>query len=163
MKVRSGWVWSSLALASGIAAGAAWPPPPLPKIAQSGDTWSLPTAAEIARHTPQDMAQVTQSMRWKGETGDTTGKTMSDWRLAGIVSEDSTAILIMAPSNEGKVQRVGIGEGLPDGSVLHNVASDRITTKRDACITTYQVFQAQAIEKSSGCEEPAAPDQGTRQ
>lgn len=163
MKIRFGWVLPSLALACGIAAGAAWPPPPLPKLAQSGDDWSLPTAADIARHTPQDMASVTQSMRWKGETGSAAGEGRSDWRLAGIVTENSAAILIMTPSNEGKVQRIGVGEGLPDGSVLQDVASDRITTKRDACITTYQVFQAQAIEKSTGCEEPAAPDQGTRQ
>lgn len=156
------WMGALAALAIGLIAGAAWPPPPLPKLAASADNWSLPAATDLARHVPQDMAAVTANLRWKGDVGGTPDERTS-WRLAGIVHEAGPAILVMTPDSKDKAQRIEIGGTLPDGSVLQSVQADRAATRRDNCITTYQLFQAQPVDRSSGCEEPEASDQGTNQ
>ena len=160
MMARRHWLGLVLLAIAGLAGGAAWPPPPLPKLAASHDEWSLPAAADTARHSPQDMATVTSSLRWKGDVGGTPSE-RSAWRLAGVVNENGPAILVMTPDQPGKVQRIEIGGTLPDGSLLHSADGDQATTKRDTCITTYQLFQAQAVDQSAGCEEPEASDQGT--
>ncbi|WP_433853554.1 hypothetical protein [Stenotrophomonas nitritireducens] len=148
------------ALLVGLGAGAAWPPPPLPKLAANGDEWSLPSAADAARHSPQDMAAVTSGLRWRG---DASGAASSSWRLAGIVNDGGPAILVMTPDAPGKAQRFAVGATLPDGSVLESARGDRATTRRDACNTTYQLFQAQAVDRSGECEEAEVPDQGTNE
>lgn len=154
------WLYLAGAAALGILGGAAWPPPPLPKMIDSANAWSLPPADSIARHVPQDMAAVTNNMRWNGSSGGMPGDN-SSWRLAGTVNEAGPAILVMTKDNPAKAQRFAIGERLPDGSILQSVDGDRALTRRDNCITTYQLFHAEAVERSDGCEEPAAPDQGT--
>ncbi|MQP77359.1 hypothetical protein CQ393_15880 [Stenotrophomonas sp. MYb238] len=162
MRVRRQQWLLAAALVVGLAAGAAWPPPPLPKLAANGDEWGLPSATDVARYFPQDMAAVTSGLRWKGEVGGAAGA-RSAWRLAGIVNDAGPAVLVMTPDDQGKVQRVAIGETLPDGSVLQSARGDRATTRRDACITTYQLFQAQAVDISGECEETEVPDQGTNE
>lgn len=148
------------AVMTGIAIGAAWPPPPLPKTSDSASTWSLPKAADIARHSPQDLATATSDMRWNGDAGSLMGEG-STWRLAGIVHDNRPAILVMTTDSNSKAQRVAINETLPDGSILQSIGNDRASTKHDDCIKTYQLFQAQPVDKSDGCEEPSVTDQGT--
>lgn len=148
------------ALVVGLGAGAAWPPPPLPKLAADTDDWSLPGAADTTRHSPQDMATVTSALRWKGDIG---GASTSAWRLAGIINDGGPAILVMTPDTPDKAQRFVVGATLPDGSVLESARGDRATTKRDACSTTYQLFQTQAVARSGECEEAEVPDQGTNE
>lgn len=158
------WIVLAAATAVGAAVGAAWPPPPLPKLTEGGDGWSLPSATDIMRHVPQDMAAVTNDMRWKGDAGSGGGAgEKTTWRLAGIVNEAGPAILVMTPDKPGEAQRIEIGAPLPDGSLLLTVGSDQASTKRDTCITTYQLFQAQPVGKSGECEEQEAPDQGTNE
>ena len=164
MTTRRTWVVLAAATVVGVAAGAAWPPPPLSKLTAGDDGWSLPSAADILRHVPQDMAAVTNGMRWKGDagSGEASGE-KTTWRLAGIVNEAGPAILVMTPDKPGQAQRIEIGGSLPDGSLLLTAGGDQASTKRDACITTYQLFHAQPVEKSNGCEEPEAPAQGTNE
>lgn len=145
---------------TGIVGGAAWPPPPLPKAVDDTSAWSLPAAADIARHIPQDLAAVTSHMRWNGDAGSLPGE-KSAWRLAGIVHDNDPAILVMTPDSTDKAQRVAVNGALPDGSVLQSVDGDQAFTKHDSCITTYQLFQAEAVARSNGCEELNGPDQGT--
>ena len=162
MTARHHWFWLAGIFATGVTAGAIWPPPPLPKLVETGDGWSLPSTMDIARHSPQDMAAVTSGLRWKGDAGGLAGE-RSAWRLAGIVNDAGPAILVMTPGISDKAQRIGIGEALPDGSLLNSVQDDRATTKHGTCITTYQLFQAQAVDKSGECEEMDVPDQGTNE
>lgn len=147
------------AITAGIVGGFAWPPPPLPKAMDDTSIWTLPAATDIARHVPQDLATVTSDMRWNGEAGSLLGE-KSAWRLAGIIQDNGPAILVMTPDSNDKAQRVAIGGALPDGSVLQSVEGDQAFTKNDSCITTYQLFQADAVARSNGCEELDAPDQG---
>lgn len=105
------------------------------------------------------MATVTSGMRWNGET-DSLKAGATTWRLAGITGQTSPAILVMTPQNQAKAQRISLGEPLPDGSILKVVEGDRALTQRGNCIMTYQLFHAQAIEKSAGCGEADASDQG---
>ena len=160
MIARRSWLYLGGALALGIIAGAAWPPPPLPKLNERVNEWSLPPAQDLLRHVPQDMAALTSGVRWLGDAGGTSGET-SVWRLAGIVHDAGPAILVMSADSPDKAQRVGIGGRLPDGSVLQSVEGDRAFTSRDNCIKSYQLFQAKVVAKSDGCEEPETSDQGT--
>lgn len=146
----------------GIAAGAAWPPPPLPKAKLGEAAWSLPAATDLLRYVPQDMADVTASMRWNGSQGGAGER--GAWRLIGIVNKGGViAILIAVADKPEDVKRVTIGELLPDGSVLQAVRGDAAITKRDNCLTTYQPYLPEAVERSAGCEEPEISVQGTIQ
>lgn len=151
------------ALTVGIAAGAAWPPPPLPKAKLGEASWSLPATKDLLRHVPQDMAAVTDGMRWKGSQGGSADE-RGAWRLTGIVNKGGTiAILVAAAGKPDDVKRIAMGEALPDGSVLQSVRGDLATTKRDSCLMTYQPYLPEAVEKSAGCETPEASAQGTVQ
>lgn len=162
MIARRSWLYLATALIAGIAAGAAWPPPPLPKAQHDSVTWSLPATTDIQRHVPQDMAAVVAQVRWKGDAGGSLGE-RSAWRLAGIVSKDGPAILVTTPDKPEEPQRIVIGGRLPDGSLLQSARGDHATTQLDACIKTYQLFQAEAVDSSGKCEEPEAPAQGNSQ
>lgn len=144
----------------GIIGGAGWPPPPLPKSSDSTNSWSLPPLSDIARHNPKDLATVTTGIRWNSEAGGVMGEN-SAWTLAGIVRAPNPVALVMSAKEKDKVHRIGIGQPLPDGSVLQSVSGDQIATKLDTCITTYQLFQVQAIAKSDDCEKADVSDQGT--
>ncbi|MGB3394180.1 MAG: hypothetical protein WA956_06550 [Stenotrophomonas sp.] len=162
MIARNRGLWLAAAVVTGLVAGAAWPPPPLPKLTESSDDWRLPLAVDIARHAPRDMTAVTDALRWKGDVGGTLAE-RGAWRLAGIVNEAGSAVLVMIPGSPDKAQRIGIGETLPDGSILLSVEGDQASTRHDTCTTTYQLFQAQAVNRSGGCEEAEVSDQGTNQ
>lgn len=160
MIVRRYWLYMVGALALGILAGAAWPPPPLPKLDTRANAWSLPPAEDMLRHVPQDMGALASGIRWLGDAGGISGEA-SAWRLAGIVHDAGPAILVMTAESPDKAQRVAIGGRLPDGTILQSVDGDRAFTRRDNCITSYQLFHATLVDKSDGCEEPEVPDQGT--
>lgn len=160
MIARRIWIYLAGLLALGIVAGAAWPPPPLPKAQTGTNTWSLPPAKSIARHVPQDMATLTNGMRWNADAGGMPGE-KSAWRLAGTLDETGPAILVMTPDSPAKALRIAVGERLPDGSILQTVDGDRAVTERDNCITTYQLFHAEAVDSSDGCAGPDVTDQGT--
>lgn len=151
---------SVAALTVGIIAGAAWPPPPLSKAAANANQWSIPSTTDIARHNPADMATIASSMRWNGDTG-MGPQEKSKWRLAGIVNDEGPAILVITTESDSTAKRVIPGETLPDGSLLESVESDRATTRLDACLTTYQLFQSQPIARSGDCEGTEVIDQGT--
>lgn len=146
-------------LTAGVIVGAAWPPPPLPKIKQNAAPWSLPEASDLLRHVPQDLAAVISNLHWKGSSPN--GE-QSAWRLAGIVTKDGPVILVMTSNKPDELTRVAIGAALPDGSLLQSIQGDKAITKRDNCLTTYQLYQAEAVNKSSGCDGPDAPVQGTQ-
>ena len=149
-----------MTLTAGLLAGAALPPPPLPKLKPDKDNWALPTAGELQRHVQQDMATVTSDLRWKGDAGSNASES-SNWRFAGVVNKNGPAALIMATSQPDKLLRVTAGGTLPDGSLLQSVERDRITTKLDACVKTYQLLQTEPVETSGECEAPEAPVQGS--
>lgn len=153
----------SAALLLGIGAGAAWPPPPLPKIAQTEAAWSLPAANRLVRHAPQDVATVIKDMHWQQDGSAGAGGSGSGWRLLGVLNGKSAAILIAASNSPDKVTRINLGERLPDGSTLESARGDKATTSLDSCKSTYQLFIEQAIEKSGACEDAAASDQGSSQ
>ena len=161
MTAQRHWLILASALVVGIAGGAAWPPPPLPKIKQGDVPWNLPTTKDLLRHVPQDMEAVTRGMRWKGGPGGPSNE--SSWRLVGIVNKGGPVILVMPADKPNEVKRIAIGEALPDGSLLESVNGDQATTRRDSCLMTYQPYLPEAVEKSAGCDESAAPAQGTDQ
>ena len=161
MIARRHWLILAASLVAGVVAGAAWPPPPLPKIKQGDAPWLLPTAKDLLRHVPQDMETVTSNMRWQGGPSGTSNG--SGWRLVGIVNKGGPVILVMPADKPNEVKRIAIGEALPDGSLLESVNGDQATTRRDSCLMTYQPYLPEAVEKSAGCDESAAPAQGTDQ
>jgi hypothetical protein len=154
------YVWILIAaLTIGLIAGAAWPPPPLPKLKQDNMAWSLPKGDSLLRHNPKDLATVISQLRWKGSGSSASGES-SAWRLAGIVNKGGPVILIMTPDKPEEIKRIAIGAPLPDGSRLLSVAGDQATTNRDGCLMTYQLYQDKAVNTSGHCETLEAPAQG---
>lgn len=152
---------AALALAIGLLGGAAWPPPPLPKVKVGEAPWSLPSTKDLQRHVPQDMAEVTAHLRWKG--GPSTANGQTAWRLAGITQNGIAAILVAATNSPGEIKRIAVGESLPDGGILQSVHGDLATVKRDGCTMSYKPFILEAVEKSAGCDDPQAPSTGSSQ
>ncbi len=157
MTVNRPAIWLSVAGVLGLIVGYGWPPPPIPRTAADTAAWSVPSAERMARYSPESFAKITREMRWG--TGPLSGDGQStNWRLAGFLISDEAAILVMDPKVPTQTKRVAIGEKLPDGSTLHVIDGDRITTQLDACERIYQLYQLTPISSSSGCESDPAPD-----
>ena len=156
MNARRLLIWGLLLALSGFLVGYTWPPPPIPRTQAGSAEWSLPSAAAAARYSPETFAEITKQMRW-GVNSALEAGVSSEWRLAGFLIADDPAILVMDQGSPGKAKRVAIGEQLPDGSTLHVIAGDTITTQLDACERTYQLYQLKATSASGGCaaETPA--------
>ena len=150
----------AISLIVGLAAGAALPPPPLPKLKQDNDPWVLPSSAELQRHIPNDMDAVTRSVRWNGDLGGTASE-RNTWRLAGIVNKNGLAALIITTDKPDAPLRVRVDGTLPDGSLMQSISRDSITTKLDACIKTFQLLQAEPVEVTGECEALEPPVQGS--
>lgn len=150
-------VWLALASLAGFIAGYAWPPPPIPRTEPDTTVWSVPSAERITRYSPETFAKITRDMRW-GD-GPAPGDAESlDWRLAGFLISDEPAILVISPQNPTEAKRVVIGEKLPDGSTLHVIYGDTITTQLDSCERSYQLYQLKAISSSTGCATEPSSD-----
>lgn len=155
------WLILAGGLLLGLVAGAAWPPPPLPKTTAGAGDWSLPSTQSIARHVPQDMSAAATALHWNGESG---GAMDSNWTLAGIVHDPVPTALLVVGGKTAEVIRVPLDGNMPDGSRLQAVDGDRITTKRDACLTIYQMFVAAPVNTSGSCGTPGAnEDEGNNE
>jgi hypothetical protein len=151
--------WATLAgaaLGIGLVAGAAWPPPPIPKGQVTPATWN-PPAASLAR-IPAKASEQAESLRWLGETDPEA--TVQDWRLAGILLSPEPVALVATGStgkSGGKSKtvprpaRLTQGQTLPDGSRLVSIDSKSVTVELGNCQRIFQVHRPQPIRSSDGC------------
>jgi len=163
---------------AGLILGAVWPPPPIPRARTAATEWALPDPAQLARHSADDVSQITRAVRWSGESGAEGGARVS-WRLAGFVNDPEVAALIMpqarpapppAPGTRrnpapggapaggaiAQAERAVAGDTLPDGSKLVAIEGDTITTELDGCRLVYQLYRPEPVSASPTCAETTA-------
>jgi len=155
--------WLLGALLTGLIGGTFWPLPPAPDLSDQDTPWSLPLVGELQRHAPQDLDTVIRDMPWNTGTAavDDTQASATRWRLVGIIREQHPLILVQVPAQPGQVQRIHIGEPLPDDSVLDAVENDQALIRQGECVTTWHLFHPQPIATSAACQAEEAPLQGT--
>lgn len=148
--MKAAW-WFALAAVAGLAVGAAWPPPPIPKSQlATGAAGALPTHEALQRLPPGAVAQVGQGIHWAGEAADAGGPIGSQgaWKLAGIVRAPAPAALVRLAT--GKIEDFTEGAALPDGSRLVSIEGDGVTVERDGCRQVHQLHRPRPTD-SSGC------------
>ncbi|MCR6686524.1 hypothetical protein [Pseudoxanthomonas sp.] len=166
---RRAYLVAALTAVAGLAAGAAWPPPPIPKSQEGTDGWALPEHG-LQRLSPKAMDEA-GSIRWLGD-GSGDGQ-VQEWRLVGILQAPQPVALVMVaatqPSAQGGRQkqkpargqslRLEPGAALPDGSLLAAIERDTITVERDGCRRTYKLYRPQPVSTSGACADTPAPEQ----
>lgn len=147
--MKPGW-WLAAAVAAGLAAGVAWPPPPIPRSQKAGDSaWALATAESLVRLPPDAATEVGKNLRWLGEAADA-GEDSPDgpWRLVGIMRGPAPAALVQLAT--GKIEGYAEGSALPDGSTLTLIKEDEVTIERSGCAQVHRLHHPTPAE-NSGC------------
>src|SRR5690606_5555675 len=141
---------------TGVAVGAAWPPPPIPKNRESAAGWALP--ANALERLPADALTQAGQLRWLGQdTAGGDGQQRQDWRLAGIAQTPQPVALVMTPGKNKQNFRLEPGATLPDGSRLAGIEGDTVTVERGACTLVYQLHRSQPIRSTGQCSS-GTPD-----
>jgi len=140
-------------LVAGLVAGAAWPPPPLPRTNANAETWNAPDPA--LERVPRELADAMNRLRWAGDAqqGDGEGG-RQPWRLAGIVHTPQKLALIVAGEKKNlQNQRLEPGASLPDGSRLVSIGRDTILVEAEGCQRTFQVHRREPVSSSGQCAD----------
>lgn len=142
---------------AGLAIGAAWPPPPIPRTPEGTNSWSLPAPDQLERFSGEAFARA-DKVRWMGDEADPIpgAAAAASWRLAGFVEMPDPRALIIVSTAPRLAKQVAVGSPLPDGSQLRNIERDTITIDRDGCVVVYQLYRDQPVSSSGAC----APDDG---
>ncbi len=135
---------------AGVALGAAWPPPPIPKNRESAAGWSLP--ANALERLPKAASEQAGQLRWLGQ-GDAggDGTQRQEWRLAGVLQTPQPVALVMTPGKQKQNFRLEPGATLPDGSRLSGIEGDTVTVQRGECTLVYQLHRSQPIRTTGPC------------
>lgn len=150
--VRDIPVWARVALVAvaGLAAGAAWPPPPIPKGAQQAASWSLPGEEALGRFSSDDFQTASRGLRWDGAGA--VGVAKKTWRLAGFLNEPATAALIEVEGVARRATQVKPGDSLPDGSVVVDIGHGTITTELLGCRRVQALYRPKTVSTSENCD-----------
>lgn len=155
----------SLALIATVAAGLllGWFTTPLPRelaMPHGADTWTPPTAAQIQRFDDHAFQSLLTSAAWPETTrvvsvnGTTSGATAPAWSLIGIVLTPQKVALVL-DSASAKVERVTMGEPLPDGATLEKIERDAISVSDAGCRRRIELFRTPQDAGNGACTSPA--------
>jgi len=153
--------WLAGALLAGLLGGGLWPLPPAPEVSDREAPWSLPLVGDLQRHAPQDLDTLIRNLPWNSGAAEADAQADTRWRLVGIIREQQPLILVQVPDQPNQVQRIHIGEPLPDDSVLDAVENDQALIRQGECVTTWHLFHPQPIATSAACQAAEEPLQGT--
>lgn len=126
--------------------------------------WQLPPISVVKRFDDKQFAAVRKSRLWgdmvtaSGRAAD--GKPVLQWRLTGIILEPVPMALVLADGSLS-VQRVGVGEDLPDGAELRAVTATGIDYMHDGCPMARQLYGDPMHKPEADCSthaEDTEPD-----
>lgn len=143
-----------MALLAGLIAGWALPPPPLPKSEPEADGWALGETLNLARNSGAGKEAATGNI-WLGQPEPGGADSPKPWRLAGVASGP---LALVELTDSSIVQRVNLGEKLPDGTILVAVGNHHIEVDDKQCRMTYMMFAKEPTQKiGEGCPKEEAP------
>ncbi|MES2857697.1 MAG: hypothetical protein V4704_00775 [Pseudomonadota bacterium] len=127
----------------GVVLGVLWP---LPSPAASGaveDAMRVPARAAMERYSEGDFAVLRDGRLWTGSAVAQAGSaTVATWRLLGVVTGPARAALVEAG---GKQVSVGVGQPLPDGTILRSVSAEAIGFERNACLFQRALYSKEDV------------------
>lgn len=165
--IRNRGAWLAAVVAAGLLGGAAWPPPPVPAVADNDAAWSLPSAAQMQRLADTEFSTATRGMRWTGDASGPAGERGAGdagpqaWKLLGISHDPEPMALVAVGTRKADVQRVPVGATLPDGSQLLSVSPESVTVQTGSCRLVYLPYRAEPVSTQGECagQDLAAPEQ----
>ncbi|PJK13190.1 hypothetical protein CO614_02130 [Lysobacteraceae bacterium NML120232] len=156
MKYLKHWaIWPTLALLAGLIAGWALPPPPLPKAEPEADGWVFGETLNLARNSSAGKEAAAGNI-WLGQPDPSSAANgPKPWRLAGIASGP---VALVELTESSTVERIHLGEKLPDGATLVAVGSHHIEVEDKQCRMTYMMLAKDPTRKvGEGCPKEEAP------
>ena len=123
--------------------GVLWPLPS-PVVSGMEDRPMLsPARAAMQRYSEGDFATLRDGRLWSGSAGaQSQSETVRSWRLLGVVIRPMLAALVEA---DRKQVRIGIGQPLPDGTILRNVSEAAIEFERDNCTFQRSLYSREDV------------------
>lgn len=145
-------------LLAGTALGLAWPVAVPPLDSQQTQEWSPPRGLDDLRPSEQEFATARDAPIWGGPAG--TAGAAGDvkrtvWRLAGIIADPFPAALVLS-GTATDAQRIRVGESLPDGGVIKQIADSGVRYAREGCTYERNLY-APAESADEGSCSPAVP------
>lgn len=126
--------------------------------------WRLPAPESLTRGDERYLAQLRQAEIW-GATGSAAGggratrggraAAAETWRLLGIVTRPEPLALVLNEA-AGQVDRIGVGETLPDGGKLLEIGDTLIRFERQGCRYQRRLFAPVAEPDDGDCGGPGA-------
>lgn len=137
----------------GVMLGMLWP---LASSVESGvaeEPIRIPARAAMERYSEADFSTLRDGRLWAGSAvGQGGSAKVASWRLLGVVTGPTRAALVEAG---GKQASIGVGQPLPDGSVLRSVSAEAIGFERSACLFERSLYSKEDVPiASTNC--PAA-------
>lgn len=111
--------------------GLLWPLPSPVVSGMDDRPMLLPARAAVQRYSEGDFATLRDGRMWSGSAGaQAQSGTVRTWRLVGVVIRPMRAALVEV---DRKQLSIGIGQPLPDATILRRVSEAAIEFERDNC------------------------------
>ncbi|MEO5962324.1 MAG: hypothetical protein ABIO75_08750 [Thermomonas sp.] len=126
-----------------------------PPGSQHVQDWTSPPGLDDLRPTEKEFSTVRDAPVWGGLAGSAPGVKRTVWRLAGIISDPFPAALVFS-DKPTDVKRVLIGETLPDGGVIKQIATSGLVYSLEGCNYGRDLY-APAESAAKGSCDPGGP------
>lgn len=131
---------------------------PAPELA-----WRLPAPEAVLRGDERHLASLRQADIWgagadrggASARGGSQAAAAAAWRLLGVVTRPEPLALVAG--GDGKVERLGVGQSLPDGGKLLEIGDTLIRFERQGCRYQRRLFAATAEPESGDCGDASTP------
>ena len=154
----------ALTACAGVGLLAGWLSTSLPHAAtiqQGESTWAPPTAAQLQRFDDHAFQVLLTSAAWPeaargvSANGATHGTDAAPaWSLIGIILTPHPVALVL-DSASAKVERVAVGEPLPDSATLEKIERDAISVSLAGCRRQIELFHTPQDAGNEACASPA--------
>ncbi len=148
----------------GVLWGVLATPPEPPPGAAAALEWSLPAMTVVAE--PGAALAAIPASVWGaagagGPRGSRAGAAagVQQWRLLGIVAGPEPIAIVQSAQTGAAIQRLAVGDPLPDGARILAIGDTLIRFERDGCRHQRTLYAA-AAEPEPECGEPAEREGG---
>ncbi|MGV8942519.1 MAG: hypothetical protein ACOH1S_00280 [Thermomonas sp.] len=148
-------IWGLAGLVTGAALGLGWPVSVPPSGSQHVQQWTPPPTLADLRATEKEFSTARDAPVWGGAAGSAAGVKPTVWRLAGIITHPFPAALVFSGEPTDVVQ-IRIGESLPDGGVIKEIAASGVVYALEGCNYGRDLYAPTESAIKGSCD-PASP------